>query len=548
VEITNTHVWATQQRRIVRWDRPTYLNWANDSATYQGTTFAVAGTGELSGITVCGGRVFVSDPGAASNQVVPDTSTVKALSDSTGAVLNTWAVPRARHLSCDRQGNVWVLQQRTPTATARLSRYSPIGASLGGFNVSGEPMDVAANPNADEVLVADNGTDQRVERYGYSGALVGTLGVSYLSGTTPGLLGPTRFAGVRGVDVDSSGNIYVLQSFGPGRGTEHWRDNELGDTAVFSKHQPNGTQVWRRMGIIGMPGEANPDKSRIYVNNVTYARQADGRYEPRALNLNGFSNDPAYGAFDFDHRNTAQTTMYREFGGHRWLFKAESRSRWYRLYRLDGELRTLAASWGNVGNDDMFMTATGDVWRPLKSGAVHRLRLTGVTNGVPSFSAQETLPTPPGFTRLERMEVHGNSIYVMGYGAGAEFETGRDDFLWSGKRLARFDFTNVRTATSWPAPRWSVNVLWGAYPDRPASMSVDGDRVALGYFKNSDRRNQGYVRLHNALTGAFITRYVPPLDYGEMYGAFDMYRSITYKDGLIGFEGNGQAKSILLTP
>jgi hypothetical protein len=490
--------------------------------------------------------VFVSDPGASSNQIAPDTSTVKALSDSTGTVLNTWTVPRARHLACDRQGNVWVLQQRTPTASARLSRYSPIGASLGGFNVSGEPMDVAASPVADEVLVADNGTDQRVERYGYSGALVGTLGVSYLSGTTPGLLGPTRFAGVRGVDVDSSGNIYVLQSFGPGRGTEHWRDNELGDTAVFSKHRPDGAQVWRRHGAIGMPGEENPDKSRIYVSNITYERQADGRYEMRALNINGFAGDSAFGSLDYDHRNAAQTTHYREINRCRFLVKIQANAAWLRIYRLDGELRTLTNTFSPVsGSRDMFVAQNGDLWRPMRNGTVQRQRLTGTTNCVPTYAPVETFPAPPGFTDLERMEVHGASVFVSGYGSGATFEAGVDDWKFSGKRIARFDA--LPTASGWPAARWSRLVTWNAWPDRPVSFSTDGSKVAVAYLRGTGLTN-GIVRMYDAGTGADLPSRTFPTEYGREAGSFDMMRSITYKDGRMVLEANGQDKTVLLIP
>ena len=44
----------------------------------------------------------------------PDGAQIKVVNaDLTGGVKRQWTVPRARHLSCDRQGDVWVLQQRT---------------------------------------------------------------------------------------------------------------------------------------------------------------------------------------------------------------------------------------------------------------------------------------------------------------------------------------------------------------------------------------------------------------------------------------------------
>jgi hypothetical protein len=543
VEITNTHVWAAQQRRVVRWDRAIWINWANRGQVYQGTTFTVPGMGELSGITVCGGRVFVADPGAASNSVTPATSRVKALSDSTGAVLNTWTVPHARHLACDRQGNVWVLQQRMGTTPARLARYSPTGAPLGSFALSGEPMDVATNPNGDEVLIADNGPDQRIETFTYTGAPNRTIGESYLNGPTPGLLGPIRFAGPRGVDVDQAGNVYVLQTFAPGRGTLHWQDGELSDTAVFSKHQPNGTQIWRRMGVIGMPGEANSDKSRFYTNNVTYER-VNGRWEPRALNIDGFSGDPRFPNGVLDHRSGSSTTVYREFGGHRWIAKPgngpSTSSPTMRVFRLDGEIGRLTNTFTGSFRD-WWIAENGDVWKGQSNGTVQHFRMIGISNGVPQYAAAAITPPAPGFTSVYRMEVHGNTVYVSGYGPGAEFEAGFDDWKFSGKRIARFN--GLPTASGWSSRAWTTSVFWGAYPNRPVSMSTDGDRVAVAYLRGVGL-NKGGIRLYDADTGAPVgNEFSFPAEYGTDVGWFDMPRSLTSKNGLMGVEANGQAKT-----
>jgi hypothetical protein len=101
--------------------------------------------------------------------------------------------------------------------------------------------------------------DQRVERYSYAGAQVGTAGQSYLSGPTPGLIGPPRFAGPRAVDVDSQGNVYIMQSGIPGRGTNGWLDDEAGYYMVLSKITPGGAEVWNAEGsMFGTVGEPSP--------------------------------------------------------------------------------------------------------------------------------------------------------------------------------------------------------------------------------------------------------------------------------------------------
>jgi hypothetical protein len=539
VAITDTTVYAAQARRVVKWDRSAFVGTTCGTCTMNGTTFNVSGTGTLVGLAVGGGRIFVADAGASVGETVPDTATVKALSDSTGAVLNTWTVPRVRHLDVDRQGNVWALQQRTSTQAPRLSRWSPTGTAMESFALTGDPTDVAANPNADEVWITDNGPDQRVEKYSYAGTQVGTFGESYLNGPTPGLIGPLRFAGPRGLDLATNGDVYVMTSLAGNRGTHVWDDT--GDGAMFERYQADGTRVWMRYGTMGQPGEPSNDGTRFYANNITY-QNVGGHYVPYAVNIDPFTGgDPRFPNAALDFSSGTTRTDYREFDGQKWIAKHGPNNDYLRVFRFNGEIaqfvRQFSASEGESIADN------GDVWQ-AGGNTVTRYPYTGNS----TWGAAVTYPAPPAIDDLRRIEVHGNSVYLSGFDADVPFVAGFDDWKNSGRRIARYDA--LPTGSGWPAPRWTVDVPWqisstGWTGLNPTSLSTDTNTVAVGYLQGGDSRGQGYVRLYDASTGAFLQTLVPPADYGELYGWLDMKESVAFKNGILSMEANGQNKDML---
>ena len=542
VAITGSRIYAVQARNVVSWDRATWLSYGPSGSTYNGTTLTLPGSGDLLGVAVCGTEAYVVDPAKAADQVSPDTAQVKVVSaDLSGGVKRQWTVPRARHLACDREGNLWVLGQRTSSASGRLFRYSPAGSQLAAWDVRGDPMDVAADPSADQVLIADNGPDQRIERYDYAGNQVGAVGVQdgYLAGPTPGLLGPNRFAGPRGVDVDSAGNIYVAQTLNPGSGLHAWSAENL--TLIVSKLSPSGSEAYRDVGEWGMLGSPSNDGSRYYVNGVTYGKGSDGRYSPYALNVDGFSGTDPRVADPHEYFDTQEV----EPSGHRLIGERESNGSWLRLYRFDGELarwcRTFTGS-----QKDWFLASTGDVWRARGGGSVSRVRATGFdASGCPTYAAEETMPLPPGLGEVDRVDVDGSTVYVSGYGPSGPFESGFDDWKFSGKLLARFD--GLPTSSGWPSRRWLTSVPWGTYPDRPVSISASGDKVAVAYLRAADA-NRGYIRLFHASDGSNYASVRAPDTYGSEVGWYDSFDSIDFKGSVLSAEANGEDKTVLITP
>ena len=468
VSVTNSSIYATSGLSLLRYPRAQFMRTVDRgvAATPQRLIVRSSGKGYLMGLAACRGRVYVADPGGPipdRQRRSPDTTEIKVVNaDMSGGVIRAWRVPRARRLDCDRHGNLWVLLQRTATQRARLVRYSPTGSLLGAFQVTGIPLDVAADPRHDQVLVADNGIDQRVERYDYHGRLVGTLGVrrGYLAGPRPGLLGPHRFVGPRGVDVDAKGNVYVAQSGVPGYGSRAWVD--FGPLLIVSKFRPDGAQVWRDEALhFGAVGEPSADDKRLYTTFLSYIRGGDGRWHPRA-----FTMDPWAHPRDHRLRLSAEDTPYvRDLHGRRYVFLTGSDD--VRAYRLAGELlvpstvispregthehieiphRASQAKPERIPGDcavrDVFVQDNGDVWRLCQDlGGVWRYRLSGFTatqDPVYRFSSTDVYPLPPQIAVGGRIEVHGTAVYVSGWGPGEEDAGDIENWRWSGKRILKF--------------------------------------------------------------------------------------------------------------
>jgi hypothetical protein len=576
VEATHRYLYAAQQRRLVRWDRSKFMNWRDRGDVYEGKTLTIRSTGggSLLGLAVCNSEAYVVDPGRPAGDVSPTDAQVKVVNaDLTGGVKRQWTVPRARHLSCDREGDIWVLQQRSAKTSARLARYSPSGSLLTAFPLSGEPMDVAAAPSANVVWVADNGRAQRVEEYDYSGAQVGTLGRSYLSGPHPGLVGPGRFAGPRGVGVDSKGNVYVAEGGIPGRGSRGWTD--LGKLLVLSKFDPSGALVWRREGLVkASTGEPTDDNSRLYMDATSYGLDGRGQWRYRAFTLDPFAhpNDRRY-ASNLDFSDTTNSQV-REFNGRRYVFLQGPHAEFMTIYRVDGELLTqvgeIGANYvdvegrrrrGRPGNlpdncvaRDYFAQGNGNIWRLCQDSGVWRFRVTGFTAGgapIYSWAAVDVYPMPQQISGGDagRIEIQGGNVYVSGNAPG-EPSAPPDSWLWMGRRIVKFP--SLPTASGWPAPVWNKTVFYDASStsrEKPVAFDVNGDRIAVGYQSCSYPSFSGAcLRIYSATTGDQEGGTIYARDSLGEVGWLDLYRPLAFKNGRIYVEDDHLSKIWAVAP
>ncbi|HSD79367.1 MAG TPA: hypothetical protein VLB47_01860 [Solirubrobacteraceae bacterium] len=556
VDVTSSWLYATTQAGIVRWDRATMLDpandwWPNDPDGY----LPISGTGGLRGVAVCGSEAYTTDNGGTLRVVNANL---------TGGVLRSWSVPRAQYLDCDRQGSIWVLQKANGSASAHLARYSPSGSLLGGFDVSGIPMDVAANPNADEVLIADNGPDQRVEGYDYNGNPTRTIGVQggYLAGPTPGLIGPDRFVAPHGVAIDAAGNVYVDQGAWPGSSAE-WQPSN-----IVSRINPDGSQAWRAEGLhFAAVSDESDDGSRLYSAFWSFDRGSDGRWKTRALTINPFSNP--------GDRRASQTyeswVFEREFGGQTFLFNDND----IQIYRKQGELfvpstrikpggdgvgyidipgqsrKTPSGFDNRCGATDWFPQVNGDIWLSCRDyGGVWRYRYEGVTaagDPIYTYAATDVYPSPPELPSRGRIEVAGGAVYLSGAGPGESLDSpNAATWQYIGPRVVKYP--SLPSSSGWPTPTWSRTLPLGTSNNLPVSMAFDGSSVAVGYQAAHSGTcgacvdGSPYVRMFDAATGSETMQLAAPAGYRA--GWFDMTHSIVAKDGVQHWEEDYNAKVI----
>jgi hypothetical protein len=544
-DVTMTDIWAVNGGDIVRWPRSAFMAMSGSSTRnnpYMASTSRYGVGGTLKGIAVCASSIYVTNGSSVLQRTL------------TGGAVRSWSVANAEHVDCDRQGNVWVLQTGSPRS---LAHFSSTGAFLGVFNVTGIPLDVAADPTSDTVLVSDNGPDQDVERYDYGGNLVGRVGVQggYLAGPDPGLIGPDRFAGPRGVAVDGVGNVYVSQGGRPNttetRATSH----------IISKLTPAGSEQWRHYGLHSLSnGEATADRSRLYSTYWSYTNQ-NGQWVPRA-----YTADPFNHPEDRPWQEYEWLTTSRKLGGQEFVIVRDVPDGVTFLKR-QGELlvpSTVLIPGGNNGqshlqvpgranelpttitgscgpNADTYIEPeNGNLWMACQGlGGIHRLRFQGLTAGgdpIYTYAEMDNYATPSAtVAKTTRVEAHNGDVYLSGSASG-EPTTGFT-WQWTGPRLAKYA---LPSGSTFGAPIWN-RTLPQSGQDGPVSWAVDGNSVAV--MQQADpNTNAEYVRMLDAGTGADAGRIDPPLGQLGKIGWADMTHSILFKDGVQYWEEDGEAK------
>lgn len=183
------------------------------------------------------------------------------------------------------------------------------------------------------LLVADNGPDQDIKIFSRSAGtwtLMRTFGTRYgvFGGPVPGATGPRRFWGIRGVGVDSAGNVYVgntgipMQTMG---GT---------DIRVFSGK--DSSLLWQVQGLAfvnSADAEPGTDGKSIHLNAKRFTM--DWTQPPeKAWKHVGVSLDPFRFPDDIRLQAPLETAWIRVIGGKKFLFGATMRSDFVAVFRI----------------------------------------------------------------------------------------------------------------------------------------------------------------------------------------------------------------------
>ena len=170
----------------------------------------------------------------------------------------------------------------------------------------------------DRLWIADNGPDQNIKIFDLNVSLtapVATFGVTggVFAGPTPGLMGPFRFWGPRGIAHDASGHIYIASTGLPMQ--------TIGGTDIREFSADGTTLLWQANGTFVDAGDSDPASqgTQMYVNGkhytMDYTKAPGQSWGFTGVTLNPFTNpdDPRV-------NSPFESPWVRRINGQKFLF------------------------------------------------------------------------------------------------------------------------------------------------------------------------------------------------------------------------------------
>lgn len=457
----------------------------------------------------------------------------------------------------------------------------------GGKTISDVILPTAlAVANNGQLMVAENGPRKQVLFYDVSAAtpvLAGAFGEEGgIAAGTPGVVTPTKFWGLSGIGMDSSGNIYVS-----GNGKNYVQ------SSFIRKFQPDGTLVWEVRDDIFMDiVSADPSTNGTDVYGVNehyildYSKTAPGtEAELYAFTMdeNKYPNDPRI--FLQSGSAHGQTSPYiRYIDGRKFMFIFGTYNAGVGIYRFDGEIAVPAGFiaeqhiepnqdnpawppyqpasggwiWNDLNGDGDFqeneyvdangassvLWATsvdedGNIWEGYNDGSIVRINCQGLNAyGCPMYDRKHVtafqIPSSP-FTQVTRVDYIASSdtMYVSGYTA----ENPQTGLEWGmvGTEIRRYDnFTTHPTLhAGYPivlpydcSPNENKPTTSGDMEKRIVvkSFCVVNDKIFCAYFtKGPEGTPRGEIRVYEANSGQYLGTMKP----GGFVGWIDFPLAIT---------------------
>jgi hypothetical protein len=593
VAIDRRYVYAVSSRTVYRFGRSRWMSSGDSGAFDDGSQtgarpLTVDTGGQLMGLAECDRELFVSAAGAGGGpadhgQVSPRSARVEVIPTSLTGVTASWRVPRARTIACDRQGDVWVLQQGVRHGPRpSVERFAADGRLITSFRLPGYPTGLAADPTSNSIVIADNGADQDFKRLSYRGELIGTIGVKggYLAGRDPGVVSAGRFVGPRAVAIDGSGDIYTAESGLPGVGQRIWTD--MGSMAIITKFKPGGRSVvWRDYSLdFAGVGEPSGDGTRFYDRRWEYRRDGAGRYRPYAYTVDPFRN-PSDDRVGHPGDWEGAATRVVDLHGRRYLTMTDTPGGDFELYVMRGDIARPVVSFDDNaristdgrtsralsnprlppddGDEGYWMDSRGDVWsaggQDGSRDRIWRYRLQGFTaDGAPRYDFRhvDRYRVPAQLSRsVRRIEVYGNSVYLSGFSL-SDPDPDRDWDGWKslGRHLLKFDA--LPTRSGWPRPAWERDLSYGSGSGQmpyPTSFAADPSAgfVAVGWLFGAGT-NQGRIDLLSDGDGSTKRILSPPVPSLGRVGWLDLEQSLEAGSGWVWAEDDWQSKIYGICP
>ncbi|MEC4815132.1 MAG: hypothetical protein SAK29_17930 [Scytonema sp. PMC 1069.18] len=494
----------------------------------------------VTGLAATENELYISDR-AGNRILVYDANSM--------AQLRSFSFSSPGRITIDRQGQLWIVQQKFSSSPAAILRYSPQGQQLSErINDVVEPTAIAID-NQGRLLVADNGPRQQILIYNINGSpsRIGTFGVEggIYSGT-PGKIEDLKFYGITGIGTDTQGNIYVANN---------GFNNSGADLRKFS---PSGALQWKLLGLCFVdtadsdPGSDGRDvftKQEHYM--MDYSKPSGSQWTYTDYTVNGFKypQDPRL--------HTMPTAVFfRRVQGKPLMYLTDMYNSWLQIYRFapntegwiaipsgmfvgapgDRNKPVFEGNWppnqptgewiwrdanGNgafdVGEYDTYqdhayvggwwIDSRGDVWKTLRGGGIRQFPLQGFDNSgnpIYTYASMRKTDTPNLFLDLRRIEYfpETDTMYLSGF--TRERPAPYDDAKVVGSELVRFDNWGQGNRNS----SWRTALPVDKRPSEnqtiyPASLSVAGDYVFVATVKT----RQVYV--YTTSTGAQVDILTP---------------------------------------
>lgn len=421
---------------------------------------------------------------------------IKVYDVETMKPLRRWKVTGPRQLALDKKGNIWVIQWEK--AKKKIISFSPTGKQLPQIiTFSPEVIPTAlCFDNKGRLFVADNGKAQQILIYGdleTKPKLVGTFGEKggMFGGKTPGLVGPLRFAGLKGIGVDGKGNIYVGCSL-PACG------------AVIRAFSPQGKLLWELLGLEFVhTADPDPTTDAQDAYSPTKHYKLDWSKTTPGSEWRWFSLtiDPFRYPQDLRLSNI-EAPLIRYIQGKKYLVVRGMYEHILLIYRFDGEIAVPSVIfsrehlkdpllkdvpqpkkgrwiWRDVNGDGKFQAEEfydadgveegefwawwvdeeGGVWYGLQDGRIYYFPLLGIDkygNLIYKRSEAKELSMPSPMNHLLRIEYHPREDVMFLSGYTTDNPKSGEEWGIVGTEILRFDGWMKGNRV----PRWRINLVY----------------------------------------------------------------------------------------
>lgn len=416
----------------------------------------------ISGLAVCEGELFVSDPNSNSVKVY---NTSRLTQKPVREFVLKKGTPGA--LAIDSEKALWVVEKTAPA----VLRYHRSGKHAGSHDVElpegtlpgGIAVDMSGNK--DRLLVCDQGKDLNIKIFtnlGKNETRAPDFGIAggIYSGV-PGKIKDRKFHIPKGIGADGAGNIYVAQ-IQPGR-----------NGAMLESYDPKGQLRWRRMAL-PFTGAAciDPDDE-----TVIYTPEEIFSYDYKSKPGKGWTYNGMTVAKGDSGRDGNVRVLY--ISGRKLLFNISNSGFQMNVFRFIEDSMCIENVYSFDDAKGFDICSDGTVWIARSENDIQKMIFNGFDkNEKPSWSIADTIPVPASFIKVHRImyDEENDAMYLVGYTKDLPYRkaaSGTKIWKKAGKWIAKYENWSKGNRN----PSWEIESPWDDHADREQcqSTAIAGD-------------------------------------------------------------------------